>query len=112
MEQRDQGPQVAVIGGGAAGFFLALTVAELRPEAQVMVFEQGREFLSKVRISGEGAAMSPTIVLSRGGWRSFIRVVDASCGVPFIAGSRRIPSIGFSSAGCSSRSRTTGECFR
>lgn len=45
---------MAVIGGGAAGFFLALTVAELRPDAQVILYEQGREFLSKVRISGGG----------------------------------------------------------
>lgn len=54
MERGGQGPRVAIVGGGAAGFFLALTVAELRPEARVMVFEQGRTFLGKVRISGGG----------------------------------------------------------
>lgn len=45
---------VAVIGGGAAGFFSALTVAELNPQASVTVYELGRQFLSKVRISGGG----------------------------------------------------------
>lgn len=45
---------VAVIGGGAAGFFAALTVAELNPQASVTVYELGRQFLSKVRISGGG----------------------------------------------------------
>ena len=45
---------IAVVGGGAAGFFCALTVAELNPEARVSVYELGRQFLSKVRISGGG----------------------------------------------------------
>ena len=49
-----QGPSVAVIGGGAAGFFCALTVSELNPQAVITVYEQGRQFLSKVRISGGG----------------------------------------------------------
>jgi predicted Rossmann fold flavoprotein len=45
---------VAVIGGGAAGFFCAITIAELSPHKQVRVFESGRQYLSKVRISGGG----------------------------------------------------------
>ncbi len=54
MDGSMQGPRVAVVGGGAAGFFLALTVVELRPDARVTVYEGGRGFLSKVRISGGG----------------------------------------------------------
>lgn len=60
MEEREvsrknpSGPAVAVIGGGAAGFFCALTVAELNPRASVTVYELGRHFLAKVRISGGG----------------------------------------------------------
>jgi hypothetical protein len=43
-----------VIGGGAAGFFAAITCAEAAPDAEVTVLEKGPHFLSKVRISGGG----------------------------------------------------------
>ncbi|HTS18119.1 MAG TPA: NAD(P)/FAD-dependent oxidoreductase [Verrucomicrobiae bacterium] len=51
----DRSPrQVVIVGGGAAGFFAAITCAEARPDAHVTVLEKGGEFLSKVRISGGG----------------------------------------------------------
>jgi len=43
-----------VVGGGAAGFFAAITCAEAAPDAEVTVLERGPQFLSKVRISGGG----------------------------------------------------------
>jgi predicted Rossmann fold flavoprotein len=43
-----------VIGGGAAGFFAAITCAETFPDAEVTILEKGAQFLSKVRISGGG----------------------------------------------------------
>jgi predicted Rossmann fold flavoprotein len=46
--------RVVVAGGGAAGFFAAITCAEAAPGAEVFVFEKGPQFLSKVRISGGG----------------------------------------------------------
>jgi len=46
--------RVAIVGGGAAGFFAAITCAEAAPAAEVSVFEKGPQFLSKVRISGGG----------------------------------------------------------
>ncbi len=46
--------QVIVVGGGAAGFFAAITCAEAAPDAEVTVLERGPQFLSKVRISGGG----------------------------------------------------------
>ncbi len=46
--------RVIVVGGGAAGFFAAITCAEAAPDAEVMVLEHGPQFLSKVRISGGG----------------------------------------------------------
>jgi predicted Rossmann fold flavoprotein len=46
--------RVVVAGGGAAGFFAAVTCAEAAPDAEVALFEQGPQFLSKVRISGGG----------------------------------------------------------
>lgn len=46
--------KIAIIGGGAAGFFAAITCAEEHPHAQVVVFERGKSVLEKVRISGGG----------------------------------------------------------
>jgi len=46
--------QIIVVGGGAAGFFAAITCAEAMPDAKVTILERGAEFLSKVRISGGG----------------------------------------------------------
>lgn len=46
--------RIVVIGGGAAGFFGAITCAETHPHAQVTLLEAGRQPLSKVRISGGG----------------------------------------------------------
>lgn len=43
-----------VIGGGAAGFFAAITAAESAPKARVLILEKSRDVLSKVRISGGG----------------------------------------------------------
>lgn len=46
--------RVIVVGGGAAGFFAAITCAEACPDAEVTVLEKGAQFLGKVRISGGG----------------------------------------------------------
>ena len=46
--------KIAVIGGGAAGFFAAITCAESNPNCRVTVFERGRAVLEKVRVSGGG----------------------------------------------------------
>ena len=46
--------QIAIIGGGAAGFFSAIAAKENRPEARVVIFEKSQQLLSKVRISGGG----------------------------------------------------------
>jgi predicted Rossmann fold flavoprotein len=43
-----------IVGGGAAGFFAAITCAETAPDAHVTVLEKSAHFLSKVRISGGG----------------------------------------------------------
>jgi len=45
---------VVVIGGGAAGFFAAITCAQSHPGTRVTLLEKGAHFLSKVRISGGG----------------------------------------------------------
>ena len=46
--------RIMVVGGGAAGFFAAITCAEADPAAEVTLLERGPQFLSKVRISGGG----------------------------------------------------------
>lgn len=46
--------KVAIIGGGAAGFFSAFSVKEHHPEAEVIIFEKSDKLLSKVKISGGG----------------------------------------------------------
>jgi predicted Rossmann fold flavoprotein len=46
--------RIIVIGGGAAGFFGAITCAETFPAHEVILLEKSRSLLSKVRISGGG----------------------------------------------------------
>jgi predicted Rossmann fold flavoprotein len=45
---------ILILGGGAAGFFAAITCAEANPHARVTILEKSRALLSKVRISGGG----------------------------------------------------------
>lgn len=45
---------VAIIGGGAAGFFLAVNLKQMAPQARVTVFEKSSKVLAKVAISGGG----------------------------------------------------------
>jgi predicted Rossmann fold flavoprotein len=46
--------QIAIIGGGAAGFFAAIAAKECNPGARVVIFEKSGQVLAKVRISGGG----------------------------------------------------------
>src|SRR6476659_1336677 len=50
----DMPDRIAIVGGGAAGFFAAITCAEANPRKEVSIYERGSEFLTKVRISGGG----------------------------------------------------------
>lgn len=45
---------IAIIGGGAAGFFSAIAVKENYPDAKVIIFEKSNNLLAKVKISGGG----------------------------------------------------------
>jgi predicted Rossmann fold flavoprotein len=45
---------VIIIGGGAAGFFTAINLAEKNFSLSIAILERGKEVLSKVRISGGG----------------------------------------------------------
>lgn len=46
--------KVAVIGGGAAGFFAAISAKTHHPEAAVTIFEKTSKVLAKVKVSGGG----------------------------------------------------------
>lgn len=45
---------VLLVGGGAAGFFTAITIAEKNPNLKIGILERGKSVLEKVRISGGG----------------------------------------------------------
>ena len=46
--------RTAIIGGGAAGFFLAINLKEMCEQMEVTIFEKSRKVLAKVEISGGG----------------------------------------------------------
>jgi predicted Rossmann fold flavoprotein len=46
--------EIAIIGGGAAGFFAAITAAERHPPAKITLIEAAPQPLGKVKISGGG----------------------------------------------------------
>ena len=46
--------RTAIVGGGAAGFFLAVNLKEMCPEMQVTIFEKSNKVLAKVEVSGGG----------------------------------------------------------
>ena len=46
--------KTAVIGGGAAGFFLAINLKEMMPTMEVTIFEKSKKVLAKVEVSGGG----------------------------------------------------------
>lgn len=46
--------KIAIIGGGAAGFFAALSAKENHSNAEVTIYEKSDKILSKVKISGGG----------------------------------------------------------
>ena len=46
--------RVAVIGGGASGFFSAISVKQNYPSYEVIIFEKSKNFLSKVKLTGGG----------------------------------------------------------
>jgi len=45
---------IAVVGGGAAGFFAAISAKEHHPNAQVTIYEKSNKVLAKVKVSGGG----------------------------------------------------------
>lgn len=46
--------KTAIIGGGAAGFFLAVNLKEMMSGMQVTIFERSKRVLAKVEVSGGG----------------------------------------------------------
>ena len=61
--------RTAIIGGGAAGFFLAVNLKEMMPEMEITIFERSSRVLAKVEVSGGGRCNCTN---------SFARVSDLS----------------------------------
>ena len=49
-----QPTNAVIIGGGAAGFFCAIRLAELHPDWNIQIIEKSSKVLSKVKVSGGG----------------------------------------------------------
>ena len=45
---------VIIVGGGAAGFFAAINIAEQNSNLKIAILERGKEGLTKVKVSGGG----------------------------------------------------------
>lgn len=45
---------VIIVGGGAAGFYAAIHIAEQAPHLKIAIFERGKSVLAKVKVSGGG----------------------------------------------------------
>ncbi|WP_127137209.1 NAD(P)/FAD-dependent oxidoreductase [Flagellimonas oceanensis] len=45
---------VIIVGGGAAGFYAAIQIAERSTDIKIGIFERGKTVLSKVKVSGGG----------------------------------------------------------
>ena len=61
--------RTAILGGGAAGFFLAVNLKEMMPEMEITIFERSSRVLAKVEVSGGGRCNCTN---------SFARVSDLS----------------------------------
>ena len=46
--------RTAIVGGGAAGIFLAVNLKEMMPEMDITIFERSKRVLAKVEVSGGG----------------------------------------------------------
>ena len=67
--------KTAVVGGGAAGFFLAINLKEMCPQMDVTILEASHHVLAKVKISGGGrcknaSSSSLTIAMPTSGLRA------------------------------------------
>src|SRR6476620_2039184 len=49
-----QNYDLIIVGGGAAGFFTAINIAEKNRKLKIAILERGKEVLTKVRVSGGG----------------------------------------------------------
>lgn len=49
---------IAIVGGGAAGFFAAIAAKEAAPDASVTIYEKAGRVLAKVAVSG-GRTVQP-----------------------------------------------------
>ena len=87
---------MSVIGGGAAGYFAAITIAETNPSLRVILLEAGSQVLRKVKISGGGRCNLTHHCFDPKELSTKYPRGPENYGVPFIAGNRGILSSGLS----------------
>ena len=101
---------LAIIGGGAAGFFAAITAARQDPSAQVVIPES-LPVPAKVRISGGGrcnvthACFDPALLT--GFYPRGVR----NCGKYSVASNHGIPSVGLNGKVCGWKAEDDGRMF-
>lgn len=54
MQHAKETKRIAIIGGGAAGFFAAFSAKKHHPDSDVIIYEKSGKVLSKVKVSGGG----------------------------------------------------------
>jgi len=54
LSQVKRNYDIIIIGGGAAGFFAAINIADKYPDTSIAILERGKTGLQKVKISGGG----------------------------------------------------------
>lgn len=102
---------LVVVGGGAAGFFGAITAAQTNPHARVILLEKAKQVLSKVRISGGGrcnvthACYDPALLV-----RNYPRGGKALLG-PFSRFQPRDTCAWFTTRGVSLKTESDGRIF-
>ena len=82
---------IILVGGGAAGFFTAINLAEKNPKLKIAILERGKTVLEKVRISGGGRCNVTHACFVPNDLVKFIRVAKKNCAARFISFVRAIP---------------------
>ena len=65
--------RIAIIGGGAAGYFAAIEAKRCAPDAEITIFEKNSTMLAKVAITGGGRCNLTN---------SFVQISDAKQAYP------------------------------
>mgnify|MGYP003677164404 CR=1 FL=1 len=91
---------ILIIGGGAAGFFAAIHIAEKNPELKIVLIERGKEVLTKVKS------------LTQVNWCTIIQEGRKNCWDLFIRSAAGILSHFLKLGECPLKLRKMAVCFQ